>query len=65
MNERYEPKPDRPNPNAFVAPEHYPVAKTMQRDRKTGELIIEQHEIFRYSAANPPRFKWLGHSRYR
>jgi hypothetical protein len=40
------------NPNAWVAPEHYYIAKSMQRYK--GELIIPEHSIFKYSRENPP-----------
>lgn len=61
MNDLYEPVPDTPDPNAWVAPEHYRVAVSMDRT-KAGELIIRLPDILREVQYVPP--PWLGKSRY-
>jgi len=59
------PKPRKPTSYDWIAPEHWKAAQTMRRVKVRGnaahakmhpfgELVIEEHEIFRYSRANPP-----------
>lgn len=55
MTVYYEKRPKRPQPDAWIAPEHWSIARHMRRVR--GELQVEEHPIFAYSRINPPY--WL------